>query len=160
MHGFGILAEPDDPLGRVAVRREVDVRELRDGVADALVDRSGHFSAHRVRERNVHVRACHGGRHRLEAVAHRDDDVGLQELEQRRKLEQPEAGRLGHRHRRLAFHDHVDPRIGHEAVALDDVDDGAEAIEQRRGADNDLKVKIGMRFDRAHHRLDAPVVGA
>ena len=113
------------------VRREMQVRELGDRVADALVDRAGDLPAHRVRERDVHVGAGDRRRHRLEAVADGDDDVGLEQLEQRRQLQQPQPGRLRHRHRRLAFDDHVDARVGHEAVALDDVDDRSEPIEQR-----------------------------
>ena len=98
-----ILAEPDDPVGRVLVRRKMHVRELGDRVADALVDRAGHLPAHRVRERDVHVGARHGRGHRLEAIADGHDDVRLQQLEQRRQLEQPQPGGLRHRHRRLAL---------------------------------------------------------
>ena len=44
--------------------------------------------------------------------ATRDDDVGLEELEHRRQLEQAEPGRLRHRRRVLALDDEADRRIG------------------------------------------------
>jgi hypothetical protein len=57
MHRVRVLAQADNPLRRIPVRWKVHMGELRDCVADALVDRAGDFAPHRVRERNVHVRA-------------------------------------------------------------------------------------------------------
>ena len=138
----------------------MDVRELRHRVADGLVDVAGDLAAHRVRERDVHVRRRERGRHRLEAVADRDHDVGLQPLERGRELEQAEPGRLRHRRRRLALDQHEHALVGLEAVLLDQVLDAAVAVEQRGGADDELQLELGVGRDGAHRRLDARVVRA
>ena len=135
--------------------------ELRDRVADALVDGAADFAAHRVRDRDVHVGRRDRRRHRLEPIADADHDVGL---EHDRRWSAARADRepvdLAIVRRRLALDDHRDLRVGVETVGFDHVDDRSEAIEQRRGADDELKLQIRVRRDRAHHRLDAAVVGA
>ena len=100
-------------------RDEVQVGELGDGVPDLLVDRAGDLAALDVGERDVHVGGRDRGRQRLVAVGDGDDDVGLEIVEDRGQLEQPEAGRLGHRREVLALEDHVDPRRDLEPVLLD-----------------------------------------
>ena len=67
----------------------MDVGELGDGVTDVLVDVAGNLAAHGVGERNVHVGGGQRRRHRLEAIADREHDVGLECLEDRRQLDQP-----------------------------------------------------------------------
>src|SRR5712691_1960100 len=134
------------------------VRELRHRVADRLVDVAGDLAAHRVRERDVHVRRGERGGHRLEAVADRDHDVGLEALERGRQLEQPETRGLGHRPGRLSLDQHEDPLVGLEAVRLDQVEHGAVAVEQRGGADNELQRQLRVLADRAHCGLDARVI--
>jgi hypothetical protein len=160
MHVLGPFAETDDALGGAAARREMDMREFRHGVADALVDRAGDLATHRVRHGDVHVGGGEGRRHRLETVADGQNDVRLDPLEDARQLEQAEAGRFRHRRRRLAFDQHVDTRDRREAVRLDEIDDGAIAVEDGRGADDDLQLELGMRGDRPHRRFRAAVVGA
>ena len=92
--GGRVLAHADDPVGRVARGREVDVGELRHRVPDRLVDVARDLAAHRVRERDVHVGRGERGRHRLEAVADRDHDIGLEPVERGRKLEQAEVSEV------------------------------------------------------------------
>ena len=159
-HRVGRLAEPDDPVGRLAARREVDVGELGDGVADALVDRSGDLAAHRVRHRDVHVGGRERGGHGLEPVADRDHHVGAQPVEHRRQLDQAHAGRLDHGGRRLALDQDVQLLVDAEAVALDQVHHLSVAVEQRRGDADQLQLELRMRLDRRHGRLDRAVVGA
>ena len=142
------------PCGRCArpppVGRKVQVRQLGHGVADALVDGAADLAAHGVGDGDVHVGGGDRRGHRLEAVADAHHDVGLQHLEHRRQLQQPEAGGLGHRGRRLALDDHRDAGVGREPVGLDDVHHRAEAIEQRRRADDELqRAGPGARAPRA-----------
>ena len=109
----GSLAHAHDALGRLRVGREMHVRELRHRVADALVDRAADLAAHRVRDRDVHVGRGDRRRHRLEAIADADDDVGLEHARRRvGSSMQPEARGLRHRRRRLALDDHRDLRVG------------------------------------------------
>ena len=72
-----VLAQPDHALARQLRRHEVQVRQLRDRVADLLVDRAGDLAALHVDDRDVHVGRGHGRRERLVAVGDRDHRVGL-----------------------------------------------------------------------------------
>src|SRR5579859_5835933 len=153
-----ILAHALDAPRCVGARREVNVRELRHRMADALVDVAGDLPAHRVRERDVHVGRGECRRHRLEPVPDGEDDVGLEPLERSWQLEQPETRRLCHRARRLALDQHVDALRGLETIALDYVEDGSIPVEQRRRADDELELEPGMVRDRTQRRLDARVV--
>ena len=152
------LAETDDAVARLLACRKVHVRELRHRVADALVDRAADLPAHRVRQRDVHVRRRHRRRHRLEPIADGDDDVGPQLIEDQWQLDEPHPGGLHHRRGRLPFDEHVHAGGDLEAVPFDVLHDRAVAIEQRGGAGHDLELKVRMAVHRAHHGLDAAVV--
>ena len=159
MDPLRVLAHGDHAPAAQLGGREVEVGELRDGVADALVDRARDLAALRVGERDVHVRGRDGRGDRLEAVGDRDHDVGLQELEDGRQLEQSESRRLGHRRRRLALDEEAHDSAGLEAVLLQHVDRVAEALEHERRSGHALELELGMVAHRRHGRLDAGVVG-
>ncbi len=159
VYAVWLLAKAQDPVCRVLIRREVNVRQLGNRVPNTFVDRTGHFPTHRVGERNVHVSSRHRGRHCLESIPDGHDNVGIQQLEQRRQFQEAKSGRLCHRDRSLALDDHVDARVRREAVVYDDINDRPEAVEERRGSRDDLESQVLMRLDCAHDRLDAAVVG-
>src|SRR5258706_348650 len=155
--GGRVLAHPDEAVRRRPRGREVHVRELRDGVADLLVDRAGHLTALHVRDRDVHVRGRDRRRERLVPVRDRHDDVGLQVVEDGRELEEPEPRRLRHRGEVLALEHHVDARGDREAVLLDEAYGRAVPVEERRRADDELEPELGIPRDRIQRRLDPAV---
>jgi hypothetical protein len=137
----------------------MNVGELGHGVTDFLVDRSGHFPALHVRDRDVHVRRGHRRGERLVAIRHRHHDVGLEVVEHGRQLEQSQAGALGHGGRRLSLEHDEHARGNFEPVRFDDARHVAVTIEQRRRRQHELKLEIGVVGDGFERRLDPAVAG-
>jgi len=131
VHACRVLAHPDHALAGALRRDEVQVRELRDGVANFLVDRSGDFAALDVGECHVHVRSSHRGGEGLVAIGTREADVRFQVVEHGRELQHAEARRLRHRRRAFALEHHEHALGDLESVRLDDLHRVAVSIEQR-----------------------------
>ena len=125
----------------------MDVREFRHRVSDFFIDGTGDLSALDVRERDVHVRSCDGGRDCLVAVGDGDDDIGFEIVEDGREFRESDAGGLRHRCRGLSFEDHEDARVRLESVLLDVVRGVAVTVEEGGCRDDELEFEVGVFAD-------------
>src|SRR5439155_8269170 len=92
----GLLAELDDPTRGLLGRREVEVAQLRQRVADRLVDRSlSRLAAVDVRERDRERQRSDAGREHVEAVPEDDEQVRPRAVEGACELDDPAADRGG-----------------------------------------------------------------
>src|SRR5262249_50396681 len=66
---LGPFAHPDQVFTRTARARKMEVGEFADGVARALVDRTGDLAALDVGDADVHIRGGDRGRERFVPVA-------------------------------------------------------------------------------------------
>ena len=134
-HVFWILAHGEHAPLRIVVRHEMNVRELGDRVAHALVDAAGQIAAFDVRDRLVQIRGGHGDRELFEPIAADDDDVRIGRVEAVGDFERREARGLRHRDVVAAFDDVEERRRNREAAVPDVVGDvAAVLIEQNRPA--------------------------
>ena len=79
------------------------MRQLRNGMAYIFIYRTRDLASLCMRYRNVHITCCDGGRNCLEAIGHRQNDVGCQRLQLGCKFNGGESHRLGHGYRCLSL---------------------------------------------------------
>src|SRR5262249_16252589 len=140
---------------------EVQVRELGDRVADALVDAAGDVASLDVRDRPIEIRGSHRDRELLEAIAADHDDVRIGGVNPVGELERREARRLGHRDVVAALDQVEQGRRDGEAGGLDVGSDAAAVlVEQDRAAEHQLEIDLRMLVQLPDEELTAAVVGA
>src|SRR6478672_1097227 len=139
----------------------MNVGELRDRVAYALVDAAADVAALDMRDGLVQVGGCHRDRELLEAVSRNHHHIRIDRSETVGELERGQTRGLGHRHMITTF-DHVEQRRRNREAARFDVvrDVPAVLVEQDRSAEHQLKFNRRMAVQLPDQQLAAPVVGA
>ena len=155
-----VLAHSHQVLHRATRAWHMKVRELRDRVPRALVDRARHFAALQMHDAQIEVRRRNRRGERLVAIADQQYEIGAQALQFVSELDHAEANRLCHRYRRRALELHVDFAVDLEAVFPQDLDGPAEAFEHHRSSGQNGEIQVGMLLNRPHHRLQPAIVGA
>ena len=159
-HVARILAHQAHPPLGVRIGHEMQVRQLGDRMAHALVDAAGDVAALDVRDRDVQVGRGHRDGELFEAIAADHHHVGLQRMQAVGELERRQARGLGHRHVVAALDDVEQRRRDVEALGFDVVGDvAAVLVEQDRSAEHQLQIQIRMRVQLLDQQLAAAVVG-
>ena len=160
-HVLRVLAHREHPPLGIVIGHEMDVRELGDRVAHALVDAAADVAAFDVRDGLVQIRGGHRDGELLEAIAADHDHVRIESVEAVGEFERRQAGRFRHGDVIAAFDDVEHGRRDREAAGFDVVRDvAAVLVEENRSAQHQLELDGRMVVQRLDQQLAAPVVRA
>ena len=123
---------------------EVHVRQLGNGMAHLVVDRSGELAALDMDERHVHVRGRDRVGDRLVAVGDGHDGVGSEPRQHGGQFHQRDADAAHRLGNVVTFKHRIDLGGDVEPVLPDDVGHAPIAVEQRGGGEHDSQLDPGM----------------
>ena len=156
-----LLAHLDEAPGVRLGRREVQVRELGDGMADLLVHGPlGELAAVEMSHGEREGQRRHRGAQHLEAVAEHHEQVGTPAREG--------TGETGHADSRgggdgpggVRIEEHLDPLGDGPAIGLDGGDGAPEARREMAARHVDAELEVGHGLDFLEHGDEMAVVGA
>ena len=160
MHTLGPFTHVDDPTTRRTRRGQMQVRELRNGVPQAVVE----ITRCDIAPVDVSNQSAGGyrgqrTRHRLDTVTEHNDDIrpGLFEKPCDARNPAGQAYRLIQRIVVTGLHLH--PRIYRPAAANDLVNRATELAQKVHSGCNHLELQMTVLFDRLHGGLQEPVLG-
>lgn len=155
MNSPQFLPQTRHTLARLGIGREMEMRQLRDGVAHGVVEGAafGNVPAFHVCRRNVHLGGCNGGCQRFEAVTVDDKRIRRQLLQRLADPLNAGADSLSRACKRVGGKRQRHARGNRKAIAFDLSDRPAELCFEMRAGDDEGRAQRGMRVQRLQYRI-------